>query len=415
MFWNQAQTRKFGFPGINELSPEKDHDPVKQSGLGIHSMKLEKVQPLVARFLDIKPERMPSHFHPADANHLDQIIAMRQTMVTRSPEEDRAYLRWRYRLSPPETEFELEENRLWVFCKDENILGVVGVESAELILDGTPIKVAKLMDLMVKPEVDRRGLGVWMNLTLQDKGYPLVVLGSNANSLGIMSKLFYRLPNQPVYKNILDSRRYFESHVGRSLLAAGLTTFYNLASPLILQTRAVLCGQGSQLSAINRFTPAHEPDLAKMNGSYTRFKRSCDLLNWRLIDNPRDSVKVTGVWHGKELVGFLALALRDKSRKGVHFREAFLLEWGCRPERRYQQSLVGALLRVQRGLQKQGYESISAYSYHPESNRLLRSAGFLHQRDDSKTVSVYVKDVTLFGRLLRAENWFLTGADTDYA
>ncbi|MCW8193298.1 GNAT family N-acetyltransferase [Proteobacteria bacterium 005FR1] len=415
MFWNQAQTRKLDFPGIDELSPEEEVIPTRWQPPTIHTMQLEKVESLVGRFLNIEAARLASHFVPAQRDHLDQIVDMRQKMVTRSPDEDRKYLQWRYRFSEPEDRFGLEENRMWVFCKDGDILGFVGVESAELSVNGTPIKVAKLMDLMVQPKVDRKGLGVWMNLTLQSMGYPLVVLGSNQNSLGIMSKLFHRLPNQPVYKNILDSHRYFSARLGKGVLATTLATVYNLASPLVLQAKSLTSGRGTQVAEITRFSRAHDADLAQMNGSYTRFTRSSDFLNWRLVDNPRDSIRLTGVFDDNKLVGFLALALRTRLHKGSWFREAFLLEWGCRMEKHYQRSLTRALIDTQRELQKQGYESISAYSYHSDSNRILRSAGFHHQRDETKTVSIYVKDPALFRRLLQAENWFLTGADTDYA
>jgi hypothetical protein len=415
MFWNQAQTRKLDFPGISELSPEEEVIPTRPQTPAIHSMQLEKVEPLVARFLNIDAARMASHFVPAQENDLEQIVAMRQKMVTRTPGEDRKYLQWRYCFSAPQDELGMEQNRIWAFSKEGNILGFVGVEFAELAIDGKPMKVAKLMDLMVKPEVDRKGLGVWMNLTLQNKGYPLVVLGSNENSLGIMSKLFHRLPNQPVYKNILDSRRYFDAHLGEGLVASTLAVLYNIASPLALQAKSIASGRATQLSEITRFTTEHDADLAEMNRSYTRFMRSSEFLNWRLVDNPRDSVKITGVFEGQKLVGFIALALRTRSYKNSKFREAFLLEWGCRAEKHYQRSLTSALIDTQRELQKQGYESISAYSYHDDSNRLLRSAGFHHQRDETKTVSIYVRDPALFRKLLKAENWFLTGADTDYA
>jgi hypothetical protein len=416
MFWNQAQTRRVGFPSLGEISFAREKGQVKQRMLpGIHSMKLDKVEPLVARFLNIEPARMAEHFSPAGSNHLHQIVAIRQQMVSRHPAEDEAYLRWRYRFTAPQQEFELEENRLWVFCKQGEILGFVGVESATLVLDGTPVKVAKLMDLMVKPDIDRKGLGVWMNLTLQKRGYPLVVLGSNPNSLGIMSKLFYRLPNQCVYKNILNSHRYFESRFGKGTIAASLAALYNTASPLLLQAKAIPSWRRLQVTDISRFTADQDAALAEMNASCTRFQRSSAYLNWRLLDNPRDEVTVTGLWHGQRLVGYFALAHRSRIYGGARIREAFLLDWGCLPGKQYRRDLTAALVEAQRQLRRRGYDNITAYSYHLRSNQLLRHAGLHYQQDESKTVSIFVQDAIVFERMKKADNWFITGADTDYA
>lgn len=415
MFWNQAQTRRVGFPSLGEFKFAGDRGRVKRSMPGIHSMKLNKVEPLVARFLNIEPTEMGKYFFPAGARHLHQIIAIRQQMVCRHPAEDEAYLRWRYRFESPLHGLELEENRLWVFCKDGEILGFVGVESATLLIDDTQVKIAKLMDLMVKPDVDRKGLGVWMNLKLQNMGYPLVVLGSNPNSLGIMSKLFYRLPNQPIYKNILNSHRYFESRFGRNIIASSLAATYNTATPLLLQAKAVPSRRRSQVADIDRFTADQDAALAEMNGSCTRFRRSSAYLNWRLFDNPREMVTVSGLWHGRQLIGFFALAHRSRIYRKSRIQEAFLLDWGYLPGKQYRRDLTSALIDVQRQLRKRGYDNITAYSYHPESNQLLRRAGLHSQENETKTVSIFVQNATLLGRMAQADKWFLTGADTDYA
>src|SRR5690606_39170718 len=145
----------------------------------IHSMDLNRVESLVTRFVAPGATTLSQYFYPATHQHLPQIIEMRQKVVKRSTEEDEKYLRWRYRFSGSSNADSLAENHIRIFCKDGEVLGFVGVEASTLCIPGRTIPVLKVMDLMVAPDLDRRGLGVWMNLKLQSLGLPVIALGSN--------------------------------------------------------------------------------------------------------------------------------------------------------------------------------------------------------------------------------------------
>lgn len=381
----------------------------------MRSMKLETVTPIVARLLGMEPEELTRHFYPSDEKHLPQILAMRQTFISASPSLDESYLRWRYSFSPCEQGQELSENRIWVFTAGEAVLGFVGVESVNLLVDGEKVEATKVMDLAVKPEVDGKGLGVWMNLVLQRMGRPIIALGSNKNSLGIVSKLFHRLPNQHVYKNILNSRYYFAGKSSHGLLTTSASAFYDAGLSCLLLAKSVASPATPRLEAITRFDSSHAQPLAAMNHFGIQLRRDCEYLNWRLFDNPRDRVEVTGIWLGDRMVGYFALAFRLQSGHGTNVVQVFILDWGLLDGKQYEKVLITALWKCQRSLQQQGVESISAFSYDACSDRILRNAGLHHRDDSTKTVSIFAKDPEALLKMQRAERWFLTGADTDYA
>lgn len=379
-------------------------------------MKLESVAPIVARFLGMEADSLRQHFFPATEDYLPQIITMRQVFICCPPLQDEAYLRWRYQFTGPDRTDALDDNRIWVFTRDGTVLGFVGVEAIQLRIDGGDVKAAKVMDLVVRPEVDGKGLGVWMNLALQQMGRPIIALGSNKNSLGIVSKLFHRLPSQKVYKNILNSSYYFSTRSPQSVLIKPVSLVYDFGLRFLLLAQSALPSRKLRLEEISRFDHnRHGPALAEMNHFGIQLKRDCDYLNWRLFDNPRDRVEVTGLWLSERLVGYLALAYRMRSEHGVPVTQVFVLDWGLLPGERYSKLLVATLRIFQRSLQRQGIESISAFSYDARSDAILRRAGLHRREDETKTVSIFVDDPKSLHIMQRADEWFLTGADTDYA
>lgn len=379
-------------------------------------MKLERVEPLVARFLGLEPEVMDAHFYPASREDLPQIVRLRQTMVEQPAARDRDYLQWRYRFPRRSVHDCLDENRLWIFSRHGVILGLVGIESRNLRIKGRTVPTFKVMDLMVKPEVDRKGLGVWMQLKLQNLGRPVVALGSNRNSLGIVSKLFVRLPNQRVYKSMLESSHYFGTRLRNRLLAGVSSILYDMAVAPLMIFRGLIYGRHRcRAEPISRFTPADDRTLRHMNGCDIQFERNAGYLNWRLVTNPRDRVRIIGIRDGITLTGYFAFAVRDRPDSTSTRREAFLLDWGVLPDKRSKRQWVGALIDCQIRLRRAGVESVSAFGYDRHSDRLLRRSGFYLRDDDTKTVSLFSDDPQLLQILTDSGEWFLTGADTDYA
>ncbi|MEX1032934.1 MAG: hypothetical protein WDZ30_06205 [Cellvibrionaceae bacterium] len=383
-------------------------------------MKLEKVEPIVARFLGLDPLDMARHFYPATGDHLQQIVDIRQEIISRSADDDSAYLKWRYNFSSNQSDDVLTTNRVWIFIKDEVILGFLGVEAAELVINNTTVKALKVMDLVVKPELDGKGLGVWMNLRLQQMGRPVIALGSNSNSLGIVSKIFQRMPNQKVYKSILNSFHYFRSKTDNKVIAHCVAPIYDASIFLLLSARLsaqLIFSVKTQVGIrkLARFDVADDPILLQMNNGHIRFKRDHKSLNWRLFQNPRDVVEVQGLHENGNLVGYVALAFRSRNMNNQITRQVFILDWGLLPDGKYSAFLKTALMKIQSSLKKQGIESISAFSYDDRSNRIFRQSGLRHRDDDTKTVSIFSNNPATLEKLKCADQWFLTGADTDYA
>ena len=76
-----------------------------------------------------------------------------------------------------------------------------------------------LMDIMVQPELDGSGLGIWLNMAVFEQHPVVIEIGANPNSLGLINRLFHRLPDRKVYVAPLSFSRFLANRLHISPVA----------------------------------------------------------------------------------------------------------------------------------------------------------------------------------------------------
>jgi hypothetical protein len=126
---------------------------------------------LVSRVLGLTPEELRASFRPAGAQDLPALIELRRRILGDALTwDDRQYLLWRY-------DFEGRPDspgRVMVAAHAGKLLGVIGAERVRLARGSEVLDAVSLMDIMVQPELDGSGLGIWMNMAIFET-HPIVI------------------------------------------------------------------------------------------------------------------------------------------------------------------------------------------------------------------------------------------------
>ena len=371
--------------------------------------KLKSISPVIAQCLQIPPAELIPSFKPLDQEMLSQVLDLRQRIcVDKSRVEDEKYLQWRYQFSSPKKPLKPEQDRrLWGIVYNQKVYGFLGIEPIQLHIKGEIVVALKVMDLAVLPELQGKGIGVWMNICVQDFGLPVLVVGSNKNSVDIVSNLFYRLADRQVYRNILNGEYFFKSRMSIPFLADISRHVYRFLLRGFLSAKSLGTATVA-IRPIEQFGNCHENFLAGLYPHLIHAIRDCVFLNWRLFDNPYDKATVFGLFRGNEIVGYIAICTRH-DRDNV--KDAVILDWGVTTGD--QNALSEALIYIQKKLLKEGYDSITAVSYDKWSATSFQRAGLIHRQDNSKTFTVFCTDEALHAQISDPQSWFLTGADGD--
>src|SRR5262245_26596665 len=99
-------------------------------------------------------------YRPALASEIPEILTLRRKVNGEMWWDDRRFVEWRYfsRLT------DAKDVPYWVFVHDGEVLGACGLEPVTLVIDGQPVSAVRTLDIMVRPDLDGLGLGVFMNL-----------------------------------------------------------------------------------------------------------------------------------------------------------------------------------------------------------------------------------------------------------
>jgi len=368
--------------------------------------KLGTTTRLVARAAGLTPERLVAAFREATLDDLPQICDLRRRVLGKLLTwDDSAYLKWRYRFGATGP----GRGPCFVVVDEGKLLGMVGSEQLTLWCDGERLDVPSLMDIMIEPSLDGTGLGVWLNLMLFDR-FPLAIeIGANPNSLGLITRLYHRLPNRKQYVAPLHWRRVLGRRMKSRVLAATtlpLDVLYKGWRALRLRG---LLKQWTH-RPIERFdASADELFLNRLAPREIAVERSSEYLNWRLFGNPRVRYIVMGVYEGERLIGYWAAHLR-KLPNGV--RSVDLVDWLI--EEAAGIAGLGRLLEhAVRWAESEQADYVSITVLHQISERILGKLGFLRRSHEYNTVGVHCTDKERWPLMLQAGRWYLTECNTD--
>ena len=135
--------------------------------------------------------------------------------------DDQLFVQWRYfsRL------IDGKDVAYWVFVKDGEVLGACGLEPVTLVIDGKPVAAVRTLDIMVRPDLDGLGLGVFMNLMLF-KHFPItLVTGSNEKSHQLLKRMFHHTVDLRFWKAAIRAQgpHAREGQPGPALGSGGAT------------------------------------------------------------------------------------------------------------------------------------------------------------------------------------------------
>lgn len=363
---------------------------------------------LVSRVLGLSADELRASFRPARSGDLPALLDLRRRILGEALTwDDRQYLLWRY-------DFEGRPDapgRVMIASHGDRLLGVIGAEHVRLGRGMEILDAVSLMDIMVQPELDGSGLGIWMNMAIFET-HPIVIeIGANENSLGLINRLFHRLPDRKVYVAPLRFSRFIQNRLQMPTLGSVLALPADAAAKLWRAAAYRPRPPRWYFHEITEFDAAVERlYAARWAPEEYSFLRSRRYLNWRLFRNPRARYQAFGAWENGELMAYAAYqaAHRSDGQRSVR-----LVDWLV--HHRYGLEGFATLIReLQRRAEQLGADIVTVTPLHALSERSLLRLGFLGQSPhEFNTVGVRCSQSERASSLYDGSRWFLTEANTD--
>lgn len=362
---------------------------------------------LVARNLGCDGAALIASLGAAGVADLADVLAFRQAHLhvpVRWPDE--AYMRWRYRWDDAAPGF----GPLWLLRREGQLLAMLGLETLLCLHEGTVLEGVRGMDLLVRPDLLETGLGVWLNATLVERHTFALAMGANANSHGIVSRLFRPLRPRRTYTHPLDLGPFMARHwprwrtvsaAARPAANAGLALRrrWLLHSAMPRQARV-------EVRPVERLDADCIPAPALRAARAVHVCRDATHLNRRLLENPRRGAQIRVARAGGRLLGYVATATATDPGGRT---ETHVVDWQCTDAPAFR-VLLADTVRVARQAR---HSCVRVVLQDAEEQQLAVSCGFHAARDDDGRIAgVQSRDSALADRLAQAR-WKLTDATDD--
>ena len=370
-------------------------------------LSLQKVSQYVSKGLNINPDKMQDCFSPATNIDLEGLIELRTNLFESQPLwDDKSYLKWRYSFDDNSD----NHNKIWLFKIDSNIVACLGVEEVTLCINNRETCAHKLMDLLVKPEIDGKGLGAWMNLIIMNKFPTLLVIGSNKNSYPILSKLFCEMPHRQTFKLLIRANTTLKHKLKSELFSNLLSAPINLALSIYQKILYKDLPDGYTLKPLNSI-PEQVDTFIVENRNQIYVQRTKEYLNWRFIENPRSKFIILGLYLDKQLIGISFSILKNSTINDN--KDGFIVDWIYDRSSDSSDLIAYYLLQETTKYLKQAKpNSISSSAYDISSGNIFRKLRFI-KRDYNQTFFTYTSDKNLEQYLYNNKLWHLTESDND--
>lgn len=370
-------------------------------------LPIEKTARLVARALGCAPDELAEGLRPARADELPAVLALRcQVIGTGLNWDDEAYLRWRY-------QFGAQGEGLatcWVCIQGGRLLGMIGVEPVHLQAGEQACDAHVTMDIMVRPELEGLGLGVWINQAICERLGCVLAVGSNPNSRGVIARTFEPLPDRRSYTHPLHFGHFMAKRLSQGWLAALAS---RLASSGMVLFRLLTLWLASATVQVS-----HEEelgsDVASLLARAQRTRRvevlrSVKKLSQRLLLNPRSPAQVWLARKGGEVVGLMAVRRTqvDGQRHALQIMDVVL-------DRRHEEVALRALLaRVAASGLRDGAEYLNVTLYDPELEARFSRLFFKYQPHPYETMAWSCPKGGFKDAVLARTAWSLMDIHTD--
>ena len=360
----------------------------------------EKLGRLVARSLGLDATALQVGLNPALLADLPDIIALRREHLQGSW-DDNAYLRWRYRLGRATGGF----GDLWCLRAKGQLLAIIGVEELRAEHDGQMLAGGQVMDLLVRPETQESGLGIWLNQAMLARYDFTLAVGANQNSAGIVRRMFEPLPPRLTFTHPLDLAPFVRR---RWPVVAGLPFAMRVANGGLALRRLALRRhrpRGLTLENTTQLDPAQAVPETRDPAS-VHLRHDSAYLQQRLLSNPRRPLVMRVARRDGAIVGLIAWSMEadDRGRPELH-----VIDWHHDNEA----TLLGLLHDAVREAAALRCSCVRLTLQDSVSQRVAMRAGFLPSRgDEGRLCGVQSRDPGLAARLAKAR-WGLTDASDD--
>jgi hypothetical protein len=382
----------------------------------------EQTTRLVARALGTRGEQLVAGFRRVCAADLNAVLDLRvRALPEKVAWDDRNYLIWRYQLADTPAEAAAREGaarcELWGLWLADALVGIVGREFSEVQYAGRRWRVSRGMDVLIDPIYAASGVGVWLSQAQLDGADASIAVGANVNSIGTIQRLYEAMPSRHSYTLPIDFRRVLPRlGVPKGAAAWLLGGVLNSLEPLLHWWRRPKGSNPYQIRPIPAFTDELLAPLsaAQLQRSAHRLEimRSAELLNWRLIDNPRARYEVLGAFDGDRCAGYVAVRL---GRGPIGEPAMQLIDWltigegasaACVLDRLFDAAIRRARARA--------CAVVQAVVLHADGEAALRRLGFLTGRDAPYLVlGLHSRQATLQALASRSEAWCITDLSFD--
>ena len=271
----------------------------------------------------------------AAADHKALEAMYEEVFGSNAAEENRARWKWQYDENPHCPE---EGPEIWVAKEQGEILGQYASMPVRLKVGDRTLKASWGMDVMVRPQLQRKGVGSRLFLFWDQNVEASLGLGLSAASYTLFKKLFWNdVGPVPCYSKILDPDALVRRRLG--VLATITSPLLRLGLWLIFPERTTRSMEGIEVRALEGpFHPAYDDLWEKASERYDFIaERTAIYLEWKYRKIPYVSYDIFEAWCGEKLTGYIVLRMTERS--GV--RLALLVDWLAHPE---DSATLGALL-----------------------------------------------------------------------
>lgn len=345
------------------------------------ALPIEKTARLVARALGCTPQDLAAGLRPARADELPAVLGLRKQVIGDGLNwDDEAYLRWRYQFGTPGAGLAT----CWVCTQGDRLLGMIGVEPVHLQAGEQACDAHVTMDIMVRPELDGIGLGVWVNQAICERLGCVLAVGSNPNSRGVIARTFEPLPDRRSHAHPLNFGHFMAKRLSHGWLAALASWAATTAMVLFRLTTLWLASSTVHVEQAQELGPEVASLLERAQRTRrVEVARSVKGLSQRLLHNPRSPAQVWLARRAGEVVGLMAVRRTqvDAGRHALQIMDVVL-------DRHHEDVVLRALLaRVAARGFREGAEYLSVTLYDPELEARFSRLFFRHQPHPYETMA----------------------------
>lgn len=342
---------------------------------------------------------------PEDGEGLDRIYA--EIFGAEALQASRERWRWQYEHNP---NCPPDGPEIWVAKEDGRILGQYASMPVRLKVKDRMLQASWGMDVMVKPDLQKKGVGTQLFLYWDQHVEASLGLGLSLASYTLFRKLRWQdVGPVPCYTRILDPTALLARRLGRipsAMLSPLAETLLGLVFP-----------------ARRSFRPPSEVEVTPLEESFGKAfdrlwenasppydfiaERKASYLQWKYREIPYVTYDIYQALRGGELAGYLVL--RDTEKNGVKL--GLLIDWFAHPD---DAAVLDSLIdRAAEWGREKGVARLQTFTFDQRLAGRLRYKGFFEVKSPMQFCLRVHSDHVDESFFTNTSAWHVTFGDSD--